>query len=216
MDAPTIRSPGAPPERHAARVVAEMCRWLARDQWRIHARLTERLRGKAVRLGNPKAQHRFVARLAKDPDLGLLAVQVQPGKRGRATMMFLSWMLVAPHTSAEIKEGDPIPDKPWLACHLDVMNLKDKAASFGRRIVTFTHHALQRLAERCGARTVDDLLEALREVAFWFFDNRPKDRSPTLYVPVAGAGVAVIVWTEAHYWLVKTVLPAAAESASDF
>jgi hypothetical protein len=211
MNAPAIQSQGPPPERHAARVVAEMCRWLAAEQPRLRARHHELLQGTFHKLGNPKAQARFIARLRRDPLLQprLLALSFIPGKRGNCALQWVTWMVVRPD-GTHIGEGEPIPAAPWLTCLLEVIWIKDKERSFSVPVVTISHHAAQRLAERCEARTVDALLVALRDIAFWLMDEANQeavDSGATLRIPVRG-GIAIVEETPEHGSLVKTILPA--------
>jgi hypothetical protein len=206
--APAIQSQGPPPERHAARLVAEMCRWLAAEEPRLRARHVELLQGMGYKLGNPKAQARFMKRLRHDPQMGprLLAIGLTPGKRGKCALQWLTWASVTP-AGERIGEGDRIPVAPWLTCLLQAIWIKDRKASFCAPIVTFSHHAMQRLAERCDARTADDLLVALRDIALWLVSNPEAAEAPTLRIPVRG-GVAIVGDTPEHGLLVKTVLPA--------
>lgn len=210
MSVPAIRSEGAPPERHAARVVAEMCRWLAQVERSMYANMQEELNNHAGRLGNPKAMYRFAVQLSKKPKVNrlLLHVGIIPAKRGRGGFQFLTWKMVAP--SGEDVEADKwIPAAPWLACTVNILWVRDQKASCVGTIATFTHHAMQRLAERCKARTIDDLLKALRAIALWIRDNHTEGAT-TLRIPVFG-GTAIVEWAPEHGWLVKTVLPPDAE-----
>lgn len=214
MNAPAITTQGPPPERHAARLVGEMCRWLAVEQPRLVARHRQLLKGSFAKLGNPKAQRRFTARMLRDPELGqrFLAFWLVPGKRGHCTFRWLTWAPVTPG-GEPIMEGDPIPTAPWLVCLLEEVRLKDREGSGVAPVVTLTHHAMQRLAERCGARTTNDLLVALGEIACGVIAAGEEEAktgtfAKTLRIPVAG-GVAIAEESDEHGLLVKTVLDAA-------
>jgi hypothetical protein len=68
------------------------------------------------------------------------------------------------------------------------------------------------VAERCEARTIDDLVVALEELGTWRLEAVDPDRSIAHRVPVSGGrGVAVLESVDDHDWLVKTVLPAGVE-----
>lgn len=212
---PEIRSEGLPPERHAARVVAEMCRWLAAEQQAVVAVIRSRVElaiGPSG-MGNPKAQARVEARMRRDPIAArwLLNFTVMPGKHGRYGMIVTYCSIVRPDDAGEIAPGDPIPQKPWVCCMMTGIWPKDHEKDRDLRLVTLTHHAMQRLAERCAARTVEDLRIALVDLAIWRLDAVNPDRSVTHHVPVAGGqGVAIVESVDEHDWLVKTILPAGA------
>lgn len=209
--APVIQSQGPPPERHAARVVGEMCRWLAGEQWRINALFKEYMAAEAARggthLGNPKAQRRFAARLVKQAgSKGLVDFQLTPGKRGHYALLLVYWALAAPHAETPLWQDDPKPERPWLTCVAELFAPKDPELERAERAVTLTHHAMQRLAERCGARTTDDLLAALRQL--WLaVEKAGKIPDGSLRIPVAG-GLAIAKQTTEYGWLVKTVVAA--------
>jgi hypothetical protein len=193
-----------------------MCRWLAAEQHALMARFRSQVERALSRsgMGNPKAQARFEDRIRRDPIAGrwLLHFTVIPGKRGRYGMRAAYWTLVRPEDAGEIAASDPIPERPWLSCVLTEVWAKDREKDRDLRLVTLTHHAMQRLAERCEARTVEELLVALVELASWRLDAVNPDRSVKYRVPVAGGqGVAIVESVDEHDWLVKTVLPAGAE-----
>jgi hypothetical protein len=124
-------------------------------------------------------------------------------------MRLAYWTLVRPEDAGEIAPGDPMPDRPWLCCMMTEIWPRDSEKDCDLRLVTLTHHAMQRLAERCEARTVDDLVVALEELATWRLEAVDPDRSIAHRVPVSGGrGVAILESVEDHDWLVKTVLPA--------
>lgn len=209
--APIILSEGAPPERHAARVVSEMFRWLATEEPQLRDHHYQMLQGMGHKLGNPKAQKRFMARMQRDPKvrMRLLSSALAPGKRGKCTLSWLTWSPVTPD-GAPGRPDDLIP--PWVLCSLEVIRPRSRDDTGRVRLVTLTHHAAQRLAERCAARTVEDLLTALREIAQWMLDLANDSEAETLEIPVAGgAGIAIVEMSEKHGPLIKTVLPAGAE-----
>jgi hypothetical protein len=97
-----------------------------------------------------------------------MSIALTPGKRGAYEIKFHMWSGWNPSENAIIELGDPIPPKPWL------VNLLHVICSTGRgrdqvELTVFpslfiSHHALSRLAQRHGARTWRDLLDAAMEV----------------------------------------------------
>jgi hypothetical protein len=72
-----------------------------------------------------------------------------------------------PHRSALIlDENDRIPERPWLACTWTVTKSVGRHRYDTENGWPFfcTHHALVRLAQRCGARTATDLLTAVNNI----------------------------------------------------
>jgi hypothetical protein len=191
-----------------------MCRWLAAEQQTFWARIRVQIQAEGwgrSGMGNPKAQARFAARLRKEFGRRLVRFDIITGKRGRYGISNAYWTLVRPDDGREIDAGHPIPELPWLCCRMMEFWPKDPEKDRDLRLVTLTHHAMQRLAERCEARTHEDLLEALVELATWRLGAVNPDRSVTHRVAVAGGrGVAIVEAVDKHDWLVKTVLPARA------
>jgi hypothetical protein len=186
-----------------------MCQWLAGEQWRINALFKEYMaeeeRGGGTRLGNPKAQRRFVARLVKHAaSKGLVDIQLTPGRRGHYALLLAYWALAAPRAETPLWQSDPIPERPWLTCVAELLAPKDPELQCVTRTVTLTHHAMQRFAERCGARTTDDLLGGLREL--WLaLEQAAEIPGQRLRISYAD-GLAIAEKTAEFGWLVKTVL----------
>jgi hypothetical protein len=117
--------------------------------------------------GNPRAQRKMVSKIESLGKPFVLRVEIEPGKRGRyelLTVIIDGW---DPSRSALIlDEDDRIPERPWLACTWALTK------SVGRHRYNTetgwpffcTHHALVRLAQRCGARTANDLLTAVNNI----------------------------------------------------
>jgi hypothetical protein len=212
---PKIQSVGVPPERHAYRVVGEMCQWLFREEVRLDQLMADKIKVRRGGLGNPIAQQRFVDRVRKLGSKAIIDLQFAPGKRGKFRMAWTSWTVVSPETGASFFGTDqPIPERPWLACDVSVFDGRSQDRNEDFRVFTLTHHAMQRLAERCNARTPDDLLDALKEL--WPQLNTilnevsadqewQKLKATTLKLPVAG-GIAIIEFSPGFSWVVKTVL----------
>jgi hypothetical protein len=76
-------------------------------------------------------------------------------------------------TNEIVRPDNPIPEKPWLA--FPIVSIMGK----GRRrydedsklCLLVTHHALSRLTRRCGARKIDDVALAARQIGATFFMN---------------------------------------------
>jgi hypothetical protein len=165
MSRPVIQSVDLPPEKHADRVVAEMLRFIAREQQARRAR--NRLVQKAMPDGSPKAQARMVEGIRRSGGPAVIDVKLTSGKRGRYLIAIYDWCVWDEQRSIEINPGDVIPDKPWLACNVTgIAGVGDGEPRVeGHNVLFVTHHALSRLAQRCGARTVDDLIAAAK--ALW-------------------------------------------------
>jgi hypothetical protein len=78
---PVIASPGPPPERHAARIVVETCRWLHAEELRLGQLTNEQI--PRTRMGTPTAQIKFAQRLVKAAGKALVEIKLKPGKRGK-------------------------------------------------------------------------------------------------------------------------------------
>lgn len=208
MHVPKIQSEGPPPERHAARVVAEMAQWLRGDEQHWRAMIREQLAFADHELGNPKAQERWARRVRKSGCRWLLAFGVIPGKRGKFGLNMVFWSPA--HPGGELlKPEDPVPEKPWLVAVAEQLYPKDEARNCAAYVVALTHHAMQRMAERAGARTPYDLTDALQKIALGLMDRPPlqTEIGKVIELPFPG-GRAVIENTQSIGWVVKTVLPA--------
>ena len=160
MNIPQIKSIGLPPEKHADRVVGEMLTVIANARQKRWARMTDII-GKAPD-GNPKAQARMVEKLREAARPFCLAVDLEPGKRGRYTLRLATVEAWNPATKDIVGMDEPLPELPWLA--LNRVDLTSKGnhrydQEYGL-VLAITHHALSRLAQRCGARTVTDIWHA--------------------------------------------------------
>jgi hypothetical protein len=116
-----IQSIGPPHEIHADRVVAEMLRDLARKRAHLQDAVAAEFRN--ARDGNPRAQQKMAARMLA---AGAAEVKLEPGKRGRYSLFFYEWAGWDPIRDQAICVGDPIPEKPWSAWHLTLID------SYGR------------------------------------------------------------------------------------
>lgn len=216
------RITGLVPERHAARVVTEMCYWLLAE----HARLTNEtcaaIRRGRGHFGNPKAQQRLINRMRKASGNSVLDIHLYPGKRGRFAYTEVDWITFDPHRNCVMNFGDPMPERPWLICRRMDFFFDPKREDMEpryRRIFFITHHAAMRLAMRCGARTPDDLIKAMKEV--WLTMKQRVDEADEATgggddkaitkrvnwnsVPVAG-GTGVFEFSEKYDGLVMTTV----------
>jgi hypothetical protein len=72
---------GEAPEKHAARVAGDMCRWLARESFRVRD-LVARIKSDQRSLGNPNAQKRFLLERARRLAGETLAIRMETGIGG--------------------------------------------------------------------------------------------------------------------------------------
>jgi hypothetical protein len=113
---PKIQSIGPPPVRHSDRIVAEMMQVLAQHSAHLESTLKAILGSFAD--GNPAAQKRMEARFRAAGNIfgqRVVATYLQPGKRGRYTFslsFFSGWDF---QRDEEIKPGDDIPVRHWIA-----------------------------------------------------------------------------------------------------
>jgi hypothetical protein len=212
---------GAPPERHAARVVAAMARWLVEERARLSDAVVDAIRQHKSRFGNPVAQRRLAERLRKAGGKAILDLRLRTGKRGKFMMAIVDWCVFDVARDDVIYVGHRVPEKPWLVCSVTFLVPKQKKQSFSTKLFLLSHHAMQRLAERCRVRTPDDLIAAMQ--ALWDgvakFINWDEVIKAVLdsdcdvgiplqkpkFIPVAG-GKAVFEWgkTQGHDVLVVT------------
>jgi len=160
---PVIQSVGLPPERHADRVVGEMMRELAKK----HANLWEAVNEAMVNSsdGSPRSQRKMEQRVLR---AGALRTNLKPGKRGQYELTIYDFTGWNPGADCEIGIGDPIPEKPWIACNVTFVTSEGR----GRNNVTaksypilfVTHHAMSRAAQRLGMRTSTHMLQATRVI----------------------------------------------------
>jgi hypothetical protein len=159
---PSIASDGSPPERHADRVVDEMIRWLVKESARFRPPVAEALKTSAD--GNPKAQKRMAERIRNLGGGVFNGVWLNPGKRGRYMLTLAYWTGWHPEQDRPIEADDLLPTtKVWLAYwQTDLIGEgAGKRAERSMPRLLATHHALSRLAQRCDARTLVELINGL-------------------------------------------------------
>jgi|SRR6516165_3522281 hypothetical protein len=155
----SIQSIGLPPERHADRVVAEMVREMAGE----HARLWDNIRAIAASSsdGNPRTQMRLEKRIRC---AGAMNTRLYPGKRGRYKLQIfddLGWDVAR---DAPIFVGDEIPANTQIACTVSTLVSEGRGRNSvvlaAQPILFLTKHVLSRVAQRLGARDLDDMRRA--------------------------------------------------------
>jgi hypothetical protein len=177
----------AVPERHADRIIAEMLRGFAKARSHLWEDVC-RIIGQSSD-GTPRAQEKMKARILK---AGALAVDLKAATRGRYEMLIYDWTGWDPGTEeGEIKQGDAIPEKPWIACWATLIRGREfrrspKGFKSGP-ILIINHHALSRAAQRHNVRTVADMLSMCSEI--WSATCKllnEKGVEPALNAPAAG------------------------------
>jgi hypothetical protein len=160
---PAIRSLGAPPDRHAERVVNDMLAWL-------HAGQTERwAKAKGAinssQMGSVVGQQRAVARFAKIVGDLALRVELSPAKRGKYHLRLVSWIAFDPVRNDAVLPGEPLPPAAQLAVVVSYCSGANHRPQWNSGIpVVISRHAMIRCAQRKNVRTVNGLLLAVREL----------------------------------------------------
>jgi hypothetical protein len=166
-----IQAVDAPPERYADRITAEMLRHLVAQSAHIRATVREIVLATADD-GGPRGQERMRKRIdAAGTTLGHSNVRtlLKPGKRGKYEIRFIFWTGWDRDREAEIKVGDPIPERP------QIMHWCAKLKGTGRArcrfscvpLLIISHHVLSRTAQRHGLRTLDDMFDAIETLNQW-------------------------------------------------
>ena len=158
-----IQSIGRPPERHADRIVGEMMRRLARTHADVWRAINEAVASSSD--GSPRAQRKMAERIER---AGALATDLTPGKRGRYTLVVNDVVGWDRERDAAVLVGDPIPDRPWIACNVTVVESEGRGCDLvtirSKPMVLVTHHSMSRAAQRLGVRTPAHLVAATRAI----------------------------------------------------
>jgi hypothetical protein len=154
MNMPVIQSVGAPPERHADRIISEMVRWLEGEATRLLPRINALWPRGALPPGSRKAQLRLAERLRAIARPTMLDMTFEPGGRGKFRFTLLVW---------GVKSGA----KPQVYLGRQII---EGTGNYRFRedlecLLTVSHHAMSRLAQRCDVRTPLDLYAALTGMA---------------------------------------------------
>jgi hypothetical protein len=199
---PQIASEGPPPERHADRVVNDMIRWLAVETARSREAVVHVLAHSAD--GNPKAQGRLADRIRAAGNGVITQVGLESGKRGRYRLAYCYWAVWDPDRDCAVVGRDELSaGKLWLSYFLCQTTSKGggKYSDVAAPALLVSHHALSRLAQRCGARTPLDLLGGM--FSMWnAVGPRILDAPSTPWRVEIEGGATILV--EAHARLEKT------------
>jgi hypothetical protein len=195
--APVIASLGDPPEAHARRIVIEMTKYLVGERDRLDGLMADAAAVTRSSLRNPTSQIRFCNRFRRAAPTGLLDVRVEPGKK-QFKLIFACWEVFDPARRKFVLPRDSMPDRLWLGCAHHTIRFQRGHNAEHECVLIFavSRHAMQRLATRRQARTVEDMLSAVRQL---WEAIEPRLHEPfdgrTWFAPVAG-GFAVIEWSE--------------------
>jgi hypothetical protein len=175
---PKISSVGLPPEIHADRIVAEMLKVIAcfrAMSWREMHGIVGTLPD-----GNPGAQEKVKKRLEKVIGRFLVGIALKSGKRGRYELLLATLEAWNVETNAAIGPEGELPEKPWIALVSTVLKSKGNHNydQEDRIVLLVTHHALSRLAQRCGARTIDEVYDAVWTIAAQFIAQQFETKAP--------------------------------------
>ena len=112
-------------------------------------------------------------------------------KRGRYTL-WVHWIDGWDAGRKDIIFGDEhaIPAKPWLACSITRLASKGRGIYREKNLtmMVITHHALSRLAQRCGAKTPEDLIDAVANIWMAFAEQCEARKSVRWARTIAGSG----------------------------
>jgi hypothetical protein len=164
-----IQSHGLPPERHSDRIVGMMLQHLAVQS----SHLAEAMKEKAFKAsdGTPRGQRKLEQRLQQIGTVcGRQIVQtaLREGKRGHYRLSLLFWSGYDSNREREITVDDTPPAKPLLCLWHARIESEGKGRNlvhWRRRPICFiSHHILSRAAQRIGVRTLEDVLDLIREI----------------------------------------------------
>jgi hypothetical protein len=240
---PKIDSVGAPPERHANRVVADMMRLIIEAHAGILGAIHAAFRDGSD--GNPLGQQRMVRRIKDSAGGLLLDCVLMPGKRGRYKLILIDCAGWNPITGRAIRagwhiiEGDAedddtlsIPDKPWLSCRITHLESLGRGHyKVWRQIpLLITHHSLSRLAQRSNAREAIDLVWSVNAAWSAFLDadieaheagvpfcNHPAGRRLGVSLPAGLGDIVTVICPHderPHTHVVTTILAGEPQGAA--
>jgi hypothetical protein len=148
MNSPAITSIGPPPDLHAERITDEMVVWMRGEYDRLH----ERTRGvfSPKTMGTIEGQWRAVQQYRQAAGDLAIDVHLEAAKRGRFKLNVMEWTVLP---------------NGWLGfkiSHFTAVNHLPRTKT--ATPVAVSRHAIIRLAQRGGVRTVADLIAALNEL----------------------------------------------------
>lgn len=167
MTIPIINVVGeAVPDRHAARVVVQMTRWLDNESIRIGAGVSTHR--SMFECGSPLAQQRFAARMARYFGYTVLDQHLQPGKRGRYRLDTHVWMPAPAEMGRHFIAGMLLTIKSEGGTRRvledGVWHRRQNREHHETPTFMVSGHALQRIAQRTKVRDPMDLLQSIRSL----------------------------------------------------
>jgi hypothetical protein len=192
---PKITSVGPPSSQHATRIVGFMLDHLHSRRMAIQPTLN----GIIVpsRMGTPVGQMRVFERLKRAMGGTALDLHITTAKRGRFLLMTTEWQPIA--NGSLIKSGALPPNAGLAAVTAFITAVRHQGRGKSETPLVVTRHALARMAERAEVRTIEDMLDGVRDLwkAAGVIMSAPDEawrqppRGNAWQVPVAG-GVAVL------------------------
>ena len=118
------------------------------------------------KMGSIKAQRRACDRILKLMSGLCVDLQLIPAKRGRFSLVLVSWSMWDPNIGATLEDGAPPPANTGIAIVLNEYTGANHIPQSRVGIpLVVTGHAIVRLAMRAGVRNIGDLIRSLR--ALW-------------------------------------------------
>jgi hypothetical protein len=199
---PVIQTEGAPPDRHAERIVTEMMAWMKGQQPTLLMRDVAAALGSWRSMETPDGQQKAAQRLREDCAGFVFSVDLTPNTRGRFRLAFNSWMVtLGPRLAVNLIE---------LRAVKDFQRVPDTDARIPMQV---THHACVRLAQRANVKTVRQMIHALQMI---WEAARPMLAEPREHwatppdagwlVPLKNGSFMVVTTNAGDELLVKTVL----------
>jgi hypothetical protein len=199
---PVIQTEGAPPDRHAERVITEMMAWMEGRQQALMLRDVAAAIGSWRDMDSPEGQQKAAQRLREDCAGFVFSVDLTPNTRGRFRLAYSAWMVTVGQRLA-VNRIEFHADK-------DFQRMPD----FNVRIpMQVTHHACVRLAQRANVKTVRQMIHALQML--WDAARpmlaEPREHRATppeagWIVPLQNGSFMVVTINKGGELIVKTVL----------
>lgn len=224
MTIPIITVDGEIPDRHAARVVVLMTRWLDDESAKMSD--TVQAHRHMYECGSPVAQERYAGRMRKAFGHLVLDQQLKTGKRGKYRLDTHIWVPAPPSFGRHCIGGIILSidsEGGWRREQVEgKWKRRQNRDHWETPTFLVSSHALQRVAQRTGVRTPLDLLKVLRAMGKTILDaelervggtipglvdSRDRLRAGTWRLPFEG-GVAVLKRDfDEDVPIVVTVLP---------
>jgi hypothetical protein len=166
-NAPAIASIGAPPDRHAERILDDMLRFLQGQQKQLWANAAGSLTRK--QMGTPVGQQRAVRRFTQAASPLLLDVRLWPAKRGKYTLLLNSWMVWDPGSGGMAVSRLPPPALAWLAVTTALSTGANHSSEWEcGALLLVTRHACIRLAQRANSEPSRIFWPRRASCGWWF------------------------------------------------